>query len=147
MIEGAGTQVAFVHMGSEDEGAAFLAGGGMPGALHVSDPSGELYAAFGLVRGNIRQVFLSPRVWWGGFRSIFLQGHRVSWPGRDPLRMPGVFLVRNGRIERAFRHRTTADRPDYLALAGLGDRRSLPPAQDSARAGGQRQRPPAPPKA
>lgn len=132
-------------MGSAEEGSAWLAREGLPGALHVSDPGRALYVAFGLERGNIRQVLLSPRVWRGGFRSIFLQGHRVGWPGADPRQMPGVFLVRNGRIVRAFRHRTTADRPDYAALAGLPgggrNRPPLPPAQDSAREGGQPSRP------
>ena len=35
----------------------------------------------------------------------------------DGFQMPGVFLLRNGRIEKAFRHQTAADRPDYCELA------------------------------
>jgi hypothetical protein len=30
--------------------------------------------------------------------------------------LPGVFVIQNGAILREFRHRTAADRPDYVAL-------------------------------
>jgi hypothetical protein len=38
----------------------------------------------------------------------------------DAEQMPGVFLLRERKIVRAFRHRTIADEPDYLKLAGAG---------------------------
>jgi hypothetical protein len=38
----------------------------------------------------------------------------------DAERMPGVFLLKDRKIVRAFRHKTIADEPDYLKLAGAG---------------------------
>jgi hypothetical protein len=31
--------------------------------------------------------------------------------------MPGVFLVVEGEIRKAYRHKLVSDRPDYLAMA------------------------------
>jgi hypothetical protein len=31
--------------------------------------------------------------------------------------MPGTFLLQNGEIRRAFRHKLVSDIPDYLGLA------------------------------
>ena len=35
----------------------------------------------------------------------------------DGFQMPGVLLLKDGTIQRAFRHKTAADRPDYCELA------------------------------
>jgi hypothetical protein len=35
----------------------------------------------------------------------------------DGFQMPGVFLLRDRGIARAYRHRTIADRPDYVAIS------------------------------
>jgi len=34
----------------------------------------------------------------------------------DGYQMPGVFFLKERRIERAFRHREISDEPDYLKL-------------------------------
>ena len=136
-----GIPVVFVHMGLPHEGKAFLAAQGWPDARHVSDPERHLYRAFGLRRAGAWRVALSPRVWWGGARSILLEGHRAGRPVGDPYQLPGAFLLAEGRIEAAFRHRTSADRPDYLRLvtrkkASDWDRnRTAPAEQDSGAPG------------
>jgi hypothetical protein len=33
--------------------------------------------------------------------------------------MPGVFLIRDGRVVRRFLHATAADRPDYAELCRI----------------------------
>lgn len=38
-------------------------------------------------------------------------------PAGDVIRMPGIFLIQNGEIRKAFRHRLVSDRPDYLEMA------------------------------
>jgi hypothetical protein len=38
----------------------------------------------------------------------------------DGEQMPGVFFLKDRKLERAFRHRTIADQPDYLKLVGAG---------------------------
>jgi hypothetical protein len=47
--------------------------------------------------------------------------------------MPGVFLVHDGQIIEAFRHRDVADKPDYRAIAS---RLRQGPDADAGRASG-----------
>ena len=49
----------------------------------------------------------------------WLDGHWAGAPAGDVERMPGVFLMVNGEIRKAFRHKLVSDRPDYLGLASL----------------------------
>lgn len=110
-----GVGVVLVHMASEEDAAAFFDRYGLGGAERVSDPERVLYRAFGLQRGRFLQLF-GPRVAVRGLRAA-IDGHRVGRLVGNGFQMPGVFLVRDGRIERAFRHRTAGDRPDYDELA------------------------------
>jgi hypothetical protein len=89
---------------------------GLQDVLRISDPSRRLYAAFGLERGTIGQLF-GLKVWVRGFYACLLAGHRLGRVVGDGMQMPGVFLIHRGQIVRSFRHRTAADRPDYVALA------------------------------
>jgi hypothetical protein len=57
-----------------------------------------------------------------------LAGHRIGRVVGDGMQMPGVFLVYRGQIIRSFRHKTIADRPDYVALASHGLTLGLQPA-------------------
>ena len=50
----------------------------------------------------------------------------------DGLQMPGVFVLVDGRVARAYRHRTAADRPDYAAL--VADATTATGASPAARA-------------
>ena len=59
---------------------------------------------------------LGPTVWWRGFKA-WLQGHSVGPIDGNVFRMPGTFLVLDGEVVRSYRHKTAADRPDYVALA------------------------------
>jgi hypothetical protein len=113
-IEAAGTQLAFVHPGSEFH-ARVVADYGLGDVPRIDDQAGVLYRAFGLGRGSLWQV-AGPAVWWRGVQALW-SGHKVGQPGGDVLRMPGVFLIRAGQVLKSFRHRSSADRPDYLALA------------------------------
>jgi peroxiredoxin len=120
-IESSGAAIAIVHMSSDAEAEAAFEPYKLGDVLRVSDPDHGLYRAMGLQRAGMAQV-ASPGVivrgiaasaprWLGG------GGH---WPGGikgDTLQMPGVFLIRDGRIVRAHRHRTAADRPDYCSIA------------------------------
>jgi hypothetical protein len=88
---------------------------GLADLPRVSDPSGALYAAFGLERGRLMQV-IGPSVWLRGAVAL-AKGHLAGIPAVDTLRMPGVFLVHHGDLVRAFRHELASDVPDYLALS------------------------------
>lgn len=103
-------------MGSEAEGTSLLARHGLQEVPHFSDPDRKLYESFGLRRASWSQVF-GGTVWKRGVEA-FAAGHSLGFPVGDPMQMPGVFLIHEGRMVRAFRHDTAADRPDYLSLAG-----------------------------
>jgi hypothetical protein len=110
-----GTQVAFVHMGTQELAVPFFGEHGVGDFARVADPQAQLYEAFGLKRGNLVQLF-GPAVWARGI-SALAKGHGIgAWVG-DPQRMPGAFLVHKGAVLRAFRHSSIGDAPDYLTLA------------------------------
>jgi hypothetical protein len=52
--------------------------------------------------------------------SAWTRGHFAFFPAGDVERMPGAFLLQQGEIRKAFRHKLVSDRPDYLALATPG---------------------------
>jgi hypothetical protein len=123
-IEASGTQVAFVHMASDEQAREVFDEFRLGDVPRVSDPSCTLYRAFGLERGRLTQI-AGPSVWLRGAAAILKSGVRL--PVGDTLQMPGVFLVFRGEIVVAFRHEHTSDVPDYLALATC----SLPHRHDS----------------
>lgn len=94
--------IVFVHQGSVDQGCGFFERL-WPEARAVSDPERELYDAFGLGRGSLRQMF-GPSVWRRGLEA-FVKGHRIGLPVGDPWVMPGMVLVRDGRV--TWRHTFT----------------------------------------
>lgn len=103
-------------MGDPAQGAELLARYGLGDVPQVSDPEAAMYREFGLGRGRLRQV-LGLKVWLRGAQSFLWGGHRVGRPIGDPLQMPGVFLLHRGRIVQGYIHETSADRPDYAAMA------------------------------
>jgi hypothetical protein len=107
--------LAFVHPNPEAQAAMVAREHGLDDIPRFSDPEGRLYRAFGLGRARLAD-FLRPgtiKRYWEAWRA----GHRISKPTGDVRLMPGVFLLHNGTLVRAYRHRTPADRPDYVALA------------------------------
>ena len=115
-IEAKGTQLAFVHLSDDDEKAQnFFAAHGLQDVPRFADPHGILFQSLGLVRA-IWRAYLN-------FESIlrtliaWLNGHWMGMPAGDVIRMPGTFLIQNGEIRKAFRHRLVSDRPDYLEMA------------------------------
>jgi peroxiredoxin len=114
-IEASGTQLAFVHMGSDDEARAFFARYGLPDVERVGDPDQHLYRAARLGRGAGRQL-LSAGILRRGV-SAALHGHLAGRVAGDARQLPGVFLVVDGETIREFRHTDAAQRPDYLELA------------------------------
>jgi peroxiredoxin len=114
-IEGGGTTLAFVHLGTEEKANAFFTPYGLQDAPRFADPDGKLYEAFGLARAELRQYLNQESI----LRMLvaWLNGHFVGLPAGDVQRMPGAFLVRDGEIRKSFRHKLVSDRPNYLELA------------------------------
>jgi peroxiredoxin len=115
LLESGGTRLAFVHLGTEEKANSFFTPYGLADAPRFADPEGKLYEAFGLVRAELRQYLNQESI----LRMLiaWLNGHFVGLPAGDVERMPGAFLVKDGEIKKAFRHKLVSDRPDYLALA------------------------------
>ena len=103
-------------MGDEAQSAEFARHYRLEKVSFISDPGRELYRALSLVRGSLRQ-FLGPKVWIRGLHSALLERHGFGKPVGDVRQMPGVFLVHRGEVLRSFIHESSADKPDYLALA------------------------------
>jgi len=111
-----GTQLAFVHMSNEEQAGKFFASYGLEGAERVSDPQRRLYKLFKLVQGGLPQ-FLSWKILKRMFVAGVVNGHGLGKLAGDAFQMPGVFLIQDSRILRAFVHRTVADRPNYVEIA------------------------------
>ncbi len=115
-IEGSGTRIVAVHMGSHQQAQTLFAHYGLDDLLQVSDPSCQLYQAFQLGRMTAGVMF-HPTVWWRGFQAGMIQGHGVGHLVGDGFQMPGVFLIQDRTILREFRHQLACDRPDYRELS------------------------------
>ncbi len=113
-IEALGTQIAFVHMGQQ-EPVELLKKYNLSDLNTFRDPSCSLYDTFGLTLGSFGQL-LGPKVWWKGLLAS-MRGHKAGAFQGNVFRMPGVFLLHDGTVLRAYKHKTAADRPDYVALA------------------------------
>jgi len=113
-------RIAIAHQGSDAQAEAFFAGYGLGDVARVSDPDRALYRAFHLRRGGLRDV-VGPAVWRRGTEAV-AAGHGLGRIAGDAMQMPGVFVLEGGRVVKAFRHRTAADRPDYVAMAARASR-------------------------
>jgi peroxiredoxin len=119
-IEGTGARITLVHMGDSQAIEKQVEKYGLRGVDRICDREQRLYAAFGLKRGKLGQLFRL-RVLLRGFQAALLGGHGIGRLSADITQMPGLFLLDDGGIVRRFRHRTAADRPDYAALCtGFG---------------------------
>ena len=115
-IAATGTQLAFVHMGTEAQAQKFFSKFALNGEHRVSDPQQKLYKTFSLSRGKLSQLF-GLRVWKRGFRDRIMLTYGIGRVIGDSFQLPGVFLVHHSEILKAFRHETVADEVDYLAMA------------------------------
>ena len=115
-IESGGTQIVLVHQGDRQAMERVVARYGVADLERICDGGHELYQAFGLKRGGLRQV-AGWKVWWRGMWAGVVGGHGLSLPEADARQMPGVFWIDRGMVVRRFRHQSAADRPCYVGLA------------------------------
>ena len=116
-IREVGTQLAFVHMSTEDRAKEFFSEYGAQDLPRVADPEMKLYEAFKIQKGSPMQM-ASKQLLSGALRA-YKAGHRQGKTEGDTAQMPGAFLLHNGTVVRSFYHDTAADQPDYVALARL----------------------------
>ncbi|OYP32989.1 peroxiredoxin-like family protein [Rhodopirellula sp. MGV] len=115
-LERQGITLVLVHMGDNTEQATFFDRYGLDDVHRISDPSCHLYQAFGLQRGGPSQLF-PPGVWWRGFQAAIVNRHGFGNLIGDGFQMPGTFLLKDGRIVKAYRHKTSGSRPNYCDIA------------------------------
>ena len=114
-IHDAGANIAFVHGGSAVE-ADRLVCEVRPrrGDAHQRSGRWRTTSAFGLGRTSV-QALVDPNVWARGAVCALSHGFGAQTP--EMMRqLPGVFVVQGDRILAEYRHRTPADRPDYVRL-------------------------------
>lgn len=116
VIEDSGVRIVLAHLSPWSHADEVLKRYGLEGVLHTSDPDKRLYEALALKRGTLWQLF-GLKSFTRGFVAGVLRGHLVGRLVGDGFQMPGVFLLRDGRVIRAYRHASAADRPDYESLA------------------------------
>ena len=114
-IEASGTRLVIAHLETPSVAEPLLQRYGLADVATISDPSARVYESCGLERGSAAQL-VGPRVVWRWLLTAILERRGAGWTGADIRRMPGAFLIERGRIMRAFRHRTTTDRPDYSSF-------------------------------
>ena len=114
-IDARGVRLVIAHLETPSVAEPLLQKYGLGDVPTISDPTAHVYESCGLERGRVGQL-MGPRVLWRWLRAALVDRRGAGWTGSDVRRMPGAFLVERGRIVRAFRHATTADRPDYAKL-------------------------------
>ena len=113
-LEGAG--LALVHMSPPEEADPILDEYGLYDVIKISDPDRELYQSFELPRARLHRL-LGIKVMIRGLLAGVIRGHGIGSPMGDTWQLPGIFLVYQGKVARAYRHTSPADRPNYVELA------------------------------
>jgi len=111
-----GVKPVIVHMGSVNDGLALRKWSGRTDLEMISDPDRRLFRAFDLQLGTLCQLsgpFVIWRALFGGTVFKYGFGQMIG----NGMQLAGAFVVDHGRIVSSYRHQTTADRPDYAAIA------------------------------
>ena len=111
----------FVHLGSPERAKPYFDYYHLSDVERISNPDASLYQLplFALRRTSPYLHFLNPTVWRGWLKGA-MRKYGIGMIREDAEQMPGVFFLKDRKIERAFRHKTIADEPDYLKLVGTG---------------------------
>lgn len=115
-IESSGARIALVHMSPDADIVPIVEKYKVADLPRFQDTQRQLYRTFDLQSGSLFQI-LGLNVLLRGFRVALIEGHGFGGAKDSIFQMPGAFLVENGKITRAFRHQSPADRPDYADLA------------------------------
>jgi hypothetical protein len=118
-MEARGVRPVFVRLGSPERAKPYFDYYHLSDVERISNPEATLYQLplFALGRTNPYLHFLNATVWAGWLKGAMFK-YGIGMIKEDAEQMPGVFLLQDRKIARAFRHRTIADEPDYLKLAG-----------------------------
>ena len=112
-----GVRPVFVHLGTPEIAKAHFDYYGLSDVERVNDPGATIYRhpAFALARVNPWWHLVNPVVWVGWLKGSLFK-HGIGKIQGDGHQMPGLFYLKNAKIERRYVYRTIADEPDYLKL-------------------------------
>ena len=116
--------MAFVHGTTAGEADPWFARAGLQTVPRVSDPDLRHYEAFGLATTRVGDL-LNPQLWFRGAACAARHGFGAQ-PGNLIRQLPGVFVVHGSRVLAEFRHKSPADRPDYLGLISRAQGATIP---------------------
>ncbi len=111
-IEAIGTRIAFVHMEDEASAEQFFTKYDLGDLPRFSDPNQVLYRAFEIGLGRFQQL-IGFQVLWKGFLTALVKGHGFNKVQGNMFRMPGAFVLENGKVLKQYAYKNAADRPDY----------------------------------
>ena len=107
----------FVHLGTPERAKPYFDYYNLEDVERVSDPEASLYrsAPFSLGRQHPARQLIDAKVWWRWLRGTIFQ-HGIGSIKEDGHQMPGIFILKRGKIARSFRYKSISDQPDYLKL-------------------------------
>lgn len=77
----------------------------------LADPTWSTHRAYGLHRGSLRQIWLSPATWLA-YARLLMHGGPLRWPAGDTRQLGGDVLIDGrGRVAWVHASRHPADRP------------------------------------
>lgn len=114
-LEAADFDAAIVHMSRPMEATQLMEKFGLDDLHRFHDPHCVIYRAFGIPRGNFRQLFGGP-VWWRGFQAAVLKRYGLGKLSGDGFRMAAAFVVRDGEIVKSQVTSSSSDRLDFDRL-------------------------------
>ena len=110
-----GVHIVFVHMADNETADKYFKKYNLSGVDHISDPECKFYAAFSLAKGTFSQLFGLKN--WIRAAEITTLGTPISITQiGDGFQMPGIFVLKSGRILESYIHKSAADRPDYDSI-------------------------------
>lgn len=109
-------ELVFVHMAQNNIAADYFTKFNLARVQHISDPLCRYYAAFGLVKGSLTQLF-GLQSFIRGFTTMPKYGTDSGQQLGDSFQMPGAFMIFEGELRDSYVHKKVSDRPDYLKLA------------------------------
>ena len=108
-IDQLGAAVVVVTFESPDQVRRWAAGEPFPYPV-FSDPARHAYAAFGLRRGRLRQIWSRSTI--AFYARSLIRGHWPRWPHGDVGQLGGDFVLdAGGQVIFAYRSVDPADRP------------------------------------
>lgn len=111
-----GIKLVFVHMSEYEVANEYFKNYDLEGVSHISDQYCNYYSAFGITKGSFSQLY-GLRTWIRGFAAK-RAGFELELAKNlgDSTQMPGIFVLRKGKIVDAFIHKRASDKPNYQLL-------------------------------